>query len=82
MTAGNDFFSPEILSGNIWILLNYVFVVVFLMYFIFSLVVAKQITLMVDTVKTLGKGPLIFLGILHALIAFAVLFYFVQSLLH
>ena len=76
MITGQDLFGA---SGVVF-LLRIGFVVFAALYFIFSLIIVRQVSLMAETVRTEFGGFLKIFSLLFALFSLAILIYFIIKL--
>lgn len=67
-------------SQGVLFVFRLAFVIFAALYFIFSLIIIRQVSLMAETVKTEFGGLLRFLSFLFALAALGILIYFVMKL--
>lgn len=79
MLAENNFFSTFVISGTIG-LFKIGFITFAVLYFVFSLIVIRQVTLMTQTVITEGAPLLRVLSILHAGLALGIVVLFIGFL--
>lgn len=69
--------NPGFVFGNLWFILKIGFIILFILYFAFSLIVVRQVQLMTDTLVTEVSPYLRGLTILHAGIALAIIVIFI-----
>ncbi len=79
MIADTSFFSILFADSSIFIA-KIVFVMIAIMYFIFSLIVVRQVKLMTDTLMTEGTPILIGISIIHAGLALGIIILFIGIL--
>lgn len=67
-------------SQSVLIVFKFGFTIFAALYFIFSLIIIRQVSLMAETVRTQFGAALRILSILFALLSLGVLIYFVRNL--
>lgn len=79
MPADGQIFSPNIIAflGQFYFVVKIAFTIIFILYFIFSIIVVRQVQLMTDTLITEVSPLLRALTIVHAGIALAIIILFV-----
>lgn len=65
---------------GVLVVIKFGFLVFATLYFVFSLIIIRQVSLMAETVKTELGGALSILSILFALVSLAILVYFIKTL--
>jgi hypothetical protein len=63
--------------ANVFALFKVGYVIFAVLYFLFALIVVRQVALMTDTVITEAGGFLRFLSIIHAIFALGILVFFI-----
>lgn len=66
--------------NDAWFLIKLGYLIFTILYFIFSLIVVRQVNLMTETVITEAAGLLKVLAILNALLALGLVVYFIYTL--
>jgi hypothetical protein len=80
MSLESNVFSPVISMGLVWFIVRTALVMQGILYFIFSLIVVRQINLMTDTVITEVAPYLRAFAIIHAGVALGIIILFIGFL--
>ncbi len=76
MTVGSQTF----IFPGVTFIFNLAFVIFATLYFLFSLIIIRQVSLMAETVRTELGGLLRLVSIIFALLSLAILIYFIKTL--
>ncbi|MFA5932629.1 MAG: DUF5657 family protein [Microgenomates group bacterium] len=80
MPLESNFFNPAVSMETIWFIVRGALVILSLLYFVFSLIVIRQVNLMTDTLITEVAPYLRAFAIIHAGVALGIIILFIGFL--